>query len=201
VLRAIRLADAFKPGINTPIMTNYRVICLRLKLVRVEVPHDPTLPPRTNALLTCLSSREYLDVYHIVLLFSHFWVIVDTTIKDEVTWLHLFLLELNRQAIELISLVPSIKLEPEIFSQVIDNLLDQRAAVQVQRCSIMLLAFFPIASGIWYSKVLLGRLDEFLSETELEIGISSVKQALLTYITSVFYVLLLCFPKSFKMAL
>ena len=142
----MRLADAFKPGIDAPVMPNYRMIRRRLKLIGVEVLHDPALPPCADALLACLTSCEDLDVHHIVLLFSHFWIIVDATVEYEVAWLHLFLLELYRQAVELISLIPSIQLKSEFFSQVIDDLFDQRTAVQVQWSPIMLLAFFPIPS-------------------------------------------------------
>ena len=102
------LADAFKPGVKRFVMELDRMVSSRLKLIRIEVLDDALLPSCTNGLLASLTTCEHLDMHHVMLLLPTLRVEVDATIEDQVTRLHLLKLEINRQCIILICLVPSI---------------------------------------------------------------------------------------------
>ena len=55
-------------------------------------------------------------MYHVMLLLSTLLVVVDGTIEDQVSGLHLLKLKVNWKCVKLVRLVPTIQLEPEIFS-------------------------------------------------------------------------------------
>lgn len=65
----------------------------------------------------------------------------------------------------------------------------------------MLLAFFPIASSIGDTEILLGSLYELFSQSLFEIGVFLVRERLLADVVSVLDVLLLCIPESLKVLL
>jgi hypothetical protein len=92
------------------------------KLVRIKELHDSSLPSCTNALLSCFSSCEDLDMHHVVLLLAHFVTVIDSRVEDEVTRLHFLELEINRESVVLVSLVPPVKLEAKLFPKIVNNL-------------------------------------------------------------------------------
>ena len=97
---------------------------------------------------------------YIVALRSQFGVIVYATVEDDITWLHLLFLESDWESVELIGLVPTVKIEAEIFSHIITNLTKKRTAIKEHRCIIERLTRVEVPLGIGNSKILLGGLKE-----------------------------------------
>ena len=139
---------------------------------------------------------------HIVLLLPHLGVVVGATNEDEVSRLHLLLGQSGGQTIELIGLIPAIKLEPKLFSKIINDLPNKGAAVKIKWCLIVLLPLFPIASCIGNTEILLGSLYELFPQSLFEIGIALlVRERLLTDVVSVLDVLFFCVSESLEIAL
>ena len=92
------------------------VVGCGLKFVGVEVLDDALLPAGSNRLLSSLAASENLHMYHVMLLLSTLLVVVDGTVEDQVPGLHLLKLKVNWKRVKLVRLVPTIQLEPEIFS-------------------------------------------------------------------------------------
>ena len=105
------------------------VIGFWLKLIAVKVLDRTSLPASPYWLFSSFTSREDFNVNHVMLLGLEFCVEVGAAIENEITRLHFFKLQNNRQSVDLVCLVPSVELEAELFPQVVDNLSDQSAAV------------------------------------------------------------------------
>ena len=108
VFLAVRFTDALHPCIERLVVEFDAVIGRRLKLVAVEVLDDAFLPASADRLLSCLTASEDLNMDHVMLLLFHLRVVVDASIEDKVTGLHLFKLQVDRQSVKLVTLVPSV---------------------------------------------------------------------------------------------
>lgn len=151
-----------------------RMITRRSKLERVKVLHNALLPPGANGLLAGLATSKYLNVNHIMLLLPHLVVVIDSTVENQVARPHFFELEIDGQGVELVRLVPPIELESEVFTEIVHDLADEGAAIQVEGCVVMLLALLPVFGTVRHAEVLFGGLDEFFSQTLLVLGVLSV---------------------------
>ena len=80
-----------------------------------------------------MASGEDLNMDHVVLLLAHLFVVVDARVKNKVSWPELFEGEVNGQSVELVRLVPAIQLKSKVVSEIVNDLSDQGAAVQIQR--------------------------------------------------------------------
>ena len=138
---------------------------------------------------------------HVVLLFAHLIVVVSSRNENEVARLHLFGLECDGQGVILVSLVPAIELKAEVLPQVVDHLPRQSTAVQIQRCLVMFLAFFPVSGRIGNSEVLFGGINELLSELVLEQGILSILESFVGNIIPIPNVLLLGLLEALEVSL
>ena len=135
-------------------------------------------------------------------LFSRAIFIINARIKNKISWFHLFKLKVNRQGVILISLVPSIQLKPEFLPEIIDNLSNKCTAIQIKGGTIMLLSWIPIPCSIRHPEIFLSSLYKFISESLFKIRIPlAIFQSLIADIVSIFYCLLLCFTKLFKISL
>ena len=140
-------------------------------------------------------------MYHVMLLCFELGVEIGSTTKDEISWLHLLLLELNRKRIELVCLIPPIKMEPKVISKIKHDLPHESTAVEVQRCVVVLLSLFPVSASVWDTEVFLGGLNELLSEALLELWVLSVREILLCDVVAVLYIILFGFSESLKLLL
>jgi len=141
-------------------------------------------------------------MYHFVLLLPHLGVVVGATDEYEVSRLHLLLgRQSDGQTIELIGLIPAVKLEAEFFSEIIDDLPNKGAAVKIKWCLIVLLSLFPIAPRIWNTEILLGSLYKLFPQSLFEIGVFLVRERLLADVVSVLDVLFLGISESLEMSL
>ena len=105
------------------------VIRGRFKLVRIEVLDDSFLPASSNRLLSRLTTSEDLYVDHVMLLLARLWVVIDSTVKDQITWDHFFKLQIDRQSVILVSLIPPIKFKTKVLSEIVDNLAHESTAI------------------------------------------------------------------------
>jgi hypothetical protein len=102
-------------------------------------------------------------MHHVMFLCSKLGVEVGTTTKDEVSWFHLLLLELNWKSIKLVGLIPPIKMEPKVISKIKHDLPHESTAVKIQRCVVVLLSLFPVSASIWDAEIFLCCLNELFS--------------------------------------
>jgi hypothetical protein len=123
-----------------------------------------------------VASGEDLNMHHVVLLLAHLFVVVDARVKNKVSWPELFEGEVNGQSVELVGLVPAIQLKSKVVSEIVNDLSDQGAAVQIQRCVEMLLSFFPVPSSIRHSEVFLRRLHKLTPQVFFEVWVCAVQQ-------------------------
>jgi hypothetical protein len=84
------------------------VVSSRFKHVAVKVLNLSSLPSSTYRLLTCISSSEYFDMDHIMLLSPELRVVVCPTKENQISWLKIFKLDIWWQHIVLVALIPSI---------------------------------------------------------------------------------------------
>ena len=119
---AERAANSLKPGVQRTIVELNTVVGLRFKFIRIEVLHDSALPSSPDRLLSSRPASVNLNMDDVVTLRSQLGVVVDTAIENNISWLHLFFLQSNGKSVELVSLVPTVKVESKILSHVIGNL-------------------------------------------------------------------------------
>ena len=120
-----------------------------------------------------------------VLLLATFLIKVDGRIEDEVTRFHLFKGQIDWKRVILISLIPAIQLEPEVLSQIVDNLADERAAVQEKRCVVERLSWVVVPPRVRHAKVLDAPVDKLLAELSFEFWVSSVNCGLCGHVVSI----------------
>lgn len=140
-------------------------------------------------------------MYHVMFLCSKLGVKVSSTTKDEVSGFHLLLFELDWKSIELVCLIPPIKMEPEVISKIKHDLPHKSTTIKIQWCVVVLLSFFPVSASIWDTEVFFCGLNELLSKTLLELWILSVREILLSDIVAVLYIILFRFSESLKLLL
>jgi hypothetical protein len=119
---AERAANSLKPGVQRAIVELNTVIGLRFKFIRIEVLHDSALPSCPDRLLSSRSASVNLYMDDVVTLRSQLGVVVDTAVENNISWLHLFFFQGNWESVELVSLVPTVKVESKILSHIIGNL-------------------------------------------------------------------------------
>jgi hypothetical protein len=98
------------------------VVGLRFKFVGIKVLNNTSLPSGANRLFSSGATSIDLNMDDVVALRPKLGVVIDTTIKDDVTWLHFFFLENDWQGVKLIGLVPTVKIETKILSHIVSNL-------------------------------------------------------------------------------
>ena len=81
-------------------------------------------------------------------------LVVLCTIEDQIAWLQLMKLSLNRQRVKLVALVAPSKFEAKFILQVFDGARDQRTAVKEERSVIVRVIRLQVPLGVWYSNVL-----------------------------------------------
>ncbi len=140
-------------------------------------------------------------MHHIVLLSLQLSVIVSATVENEISRLHLLKLELNGKSVNLIALIPSVKVEAKLFPEVIDDLPNQSTAIEEDRCIIVLVSWLPIPLRVGHSKVFLCRLKELFSESLLEGRILFVYVLLLRHVLAVLYLLFLLISEALEVLL
>jgi hypothetical protein len=154
------------------------VVGLRLKLVRIEILNDSSLPSCTDGLLSSWSTSIDLNMDDVVTLRSQFSVIVDPAVENNVTRLHFFFLKSDWKGIKLISLVPTVKIETKIFSHIVGNLSQESTTVEEHWCIIQRFTRIEISLSIGYTKILFGSLKELFSESLFDSRISPVNLSL-----------------------
>lgn len=154
-------ANAVKPRVDRFVVEDNRMVSFRFKFVAVKVLDDTTLPPCANRLLSCLPTREYLHVHHVMLLCSQLRIIIRTAVENQIAWFHLRLLQIDRQRVKLVTLVPSIELETEFFTQVVNCLSDECTAVEKERTVVVFFSWLPVSTSIRHTEVLLTSFYEF----------------------------------------
>lgn len=200
VLWTVTLANTVKPSIQRLVVPLDTVVGGRYKFVGIEVLAYTLLPAGTNRLLSRFAPCKHFYVDHSMFLWAKFFVIVNCTVKNQVAWHHLFELQIDWQRIVLICLIPPVKFEAKIFTQVIDDLANEGAAVEKNRCVIEGVAWVVIAFCVGNSKVLDASINKFLSELLLEVGIAPIS-GLFRHIVSILHFFNLCFAETFKILL
>ena len=201
VLRAVRLTNALKPGIDRFVVELDTVVRGRFKFVGVEVLDNSSLPSGTDGLLSRLTSSEDFDMHHAMLLSAQLRVVVNGTVEDQITGLHLFERHIDWKRVILVSLVPSIQFESEVFSQVENYLADERAAVKKDRRVVKRFALFVISLGIWNAEVLFATFNKLLPQLSLELRIPPVDRSLLCHVVPVFDLICLGLAEPSKVGL
>lgn len=120
-----------------------------------------------------------------VLLLATFLIEVDGRVEDEITRFHLLKGQIDWKRVILISLIPAIQLEPEVLSQIVDNLADERAAVQEKRCVVERLSWVVVPPRVRHAKVLDAPVDKLLAELSFEFWVSSVNCGLCGHVVSI----------------
>ena len=102
--------------------------------------------------------------------------VVRSTVENQIAWLHLMELKVDRQGVKLIGLVSSSKTKAKFGSQVIDSSTNESTAVEKERCVIQRVIWLAIALGIWDANILLTLFCKFLSKPVLKFlcSVSSV---------------------------
>jgi hypothetical protein len=100
-------------------------------------------------------------VHHVMLLCSQLRIIIRTAVKYQIAWFHLRLLQIDRQRVKLVTLVPSIELETEFFTQVVNCLSDECTAVEKERTVVVFFSWLPVSTSIRHTEVLLTSFYEF----------------------------------------
>ena len=136
-----------------------------------------------------------------MLLLTTLLIEVDARIKDEVTRFHLFEGQIDWKRVVLISLIPAIQFEPEVFSQIVDNLADERAAVQEERCVVERLSRLVVPPRIRHAKVLDAPIDKLLAELSFEFRVSSVNCSLCSHVVSILDFVLFGLAESIEVGL
>ena len=173
----------------------------RFKLIRVEIFDDTFLPASTDCLSSGLPTSENFNMNHVMLLLTKLCVIVDSTIEDKIPRFHLFKLKINRQSVILVSLIPSVKFEAKVFSQIIDDLPDQCTAVKKQGRIVKRITRAMIALTIRYTEILDAAIDELLSELSFEFWVLSIDLRLSRHIVAVLDLLFFGLAESLEILL
>jgi len=173
----------------------------RLEFIAVEVTHDSSLPPSADRLLAGMTTGEYFNVDDVMFLRLQLCVKIRTAVKDQVSWLHLFKFQIDWKCIVLISLIPAIQFESKVFLHVKHSLPDKSTAVQENWRIEMLLAFLPVAFGIWHPEVLLDRFKPLFSQVLFEGGVLAVHRRLARDVVAILDFFLLCSAKVLEVGL
>ena len=120
-----------------------------------------------------------------MLLLSALFVEVDTAVEDQITRLHLFELEVDRQRVILVGLVPTVKFEAKILTQIVHDLAHKGAAVEEDRCVVQGVTWVVIPFGVWDTEVLFAAVKELCTELALEFRITPVLLRLCRHIIPV----------------
>ena len=128
-------------------MKYHRVVALGYKFERVKVLNYSFLPPGSDRLFASFSPSVDFHMDHVMLLSSELSVVVGPRAEDKIAWLQIFKLQLNRQRIKLVSLVPSVQLKAKLVTQIVHNLTYEGTTVEEYRAIIMLVTRFVVAPG------------------------------------------------------
>ena len=101
----------------------------------------------------------------------------------------------------MVRLVPTIQLEPEIFSQIVDDLTDECTAIEEDWRIVERLSGAMVSLSVGYAKVLDTSVDKFLSEHTLESWISSILLRLGSHVVAVLDFLFLSLSEPIKVCL
>ena len=140
-------------------------------------------------------------MHHVVLLLSALFVEVDAAVEDQITRLHLFELEVDRQRVILVGLVPTVKFEAKILTQIVHDLAHKGAAVEEDRCVVQGVTRVMIPFGVWDTEVLFAAVKELCTELALEFWITPVPLRLCRHIIPVLDFVFLCLQKPIKVIL
>ena len=124
-------------------------------------------------------------MHHVVLLLSALFVEVDAAVEDQITRLHLFELEVDRQRVILVGLVPTVKFEAKILTQIVHDLAHKGAAVEEDRCVVQGVTRVVIPFGVRDTEVLFAAVKELCTELALEFRIAPVLLRLCRHIIPV----------------
>ena len=104
-----------------------------------------------------------------------FRISVSSTVKDEVSWLQIFLLEsLVRQKVKLIGLVPFSESIAKISSQIKNTLSNQGTTVDEKRSIIERISRWVKFLPVRHPDIFMCSLDEFLSQLIFELKRGSI---------------------------
>ena len=171
------------------------------KFVAVKVSHDAALPACTDWLFAGWTSSEDLYVNHVMLLGLQFSVKIGSTVKNKVSRLKFLKFQIDGQSVILISLVPSIKFEAEIFLQVQYCLPDKGTTIKENWRVIILFSFFPVSFSVWNSEVLFDCFEPFFAQVLFESGVFPVNCWLACDIISIFHLVSFGFSKPIEICL
>lgn len=129
VVGAIGFADAFKPSVKRPVMILNTVVGLRLKSKRVVHLHSASAAPTSNRFFVVWTAPEkHFHVHHVMLL-DVLWVVVLGWVENDISRLHLTLLQLDRQRVVLVGLIAASERKPELVPQVVNPTRNEGTAV------------------------------------------------------------------------
>ena len=128
-------------------------------------------------------------------------VVVSCTIEDQVSGLHLLKLEVDWKCVKLVRLVPTIKLEPEIFSQIVDDLADECTAIEEDWRIVKRLSRAVISLCVGHAKVLDTSINKLLPEHALKGWITSILLCLGGHVVAILDFLLLSLSEPLKVSL
>ena len=140
-------------------------------------------------------------MHHVMFLLTALLVVVSCTVKHQVSGLHLLKLKVDRKCVKLVRLVPTIKLEPEIFSQIVYDLADECTAIEEDWRIVKRLSRAVVSLCVWYAKVLDASIYKLLPEHLLEGWITSILLRLGGHVVAILDFLLLGLSKPLKVRL
>jgi hypothetical protein len=107
----VRATYTLKPGVNWAVVEFNTMVSGWFKFVRIKIFNDTSLPASPNRLLASGTTREDFYMHNVMSLRSQLRIEVNSAVEDKVTWLQLLKLKCDRKSVELVSLIPTVKIE------------------------------------------------------------------------------------------